>query len=115
MYKSLATIALTITILTILLTYLINRKNPFRVFSTLKNQKQIYLHLGLLAIILFVNKLELQLESTFTNPADFSGLFFSYEHTILPVIRVYIPLSSANRDYNLFLYYHVRHLNSHFP
>ena len=87
MYESMATIALTITILTIVLTYLINRKNPFRVFSTLKNQKQIYFHLALLAIILFVNKLELQLESTFTNPVDFSGLFFSYEHTILPVIQ----------------------------
>jgi len=87
MYESMATIALTITILTILLTYLINRKNPFRVFSTLKNQKKIYLHLALLAIILSVNKLELQLESTFANPADFSGLFFSYEHTILPVIQ----------------------------
>ena len=87
MYESMGTIALTITILTIILTLIINRKNPFMVFSSLKKNKQVFLPLGLLAIILLVNKLELRLESLLTNQLDFSDLFYAYEYTILAVIQ----------------------------
>ncbi len=87
MYESLGTIALTITILTIFLTLFINRRNPFRVFSSLKNNKHVFLPLAFLAAILFVNKLELRLESLLTNQSDFSSFFYSYEHMILADIQ----------------------------
>ena len=87
MYESLGIIALTITFLTFILTYCINRRNPFRVFSTLKNNRQTYLHLGILAFILLINKLELKLESLLSGQTDYSSLFYSYEHTILPMIQ----------------------------
>ncbi len=87
MYTSMGTIALTITLLTIMIVYFVNQKNPFRVFSILLHRKQVVWHLGLLASILFINKLELRYESTLTNQQDYATLFYTYEASILANIQ----------------------------
>ena len=86
MYHSMFTIAITITIMTILLVIILSRRNPFIAFKIIwesRKEKKLWIHFAIMGVILLINKLELKIEDNFIHIGDYSHIFQRYEGQLL--------------------------------
>jgi membrane-associated phospholipid phosphatase len=86
MYQSMFTIAITITIMTILLVIILSKRNPFIAFKIIwdsRKDKKLWIHFALLGVILLINKLELKIENNFIHIGDYSHIIQRYEGQLL--------------------------------